>query len=521
MKTKIVLILLYLNVYGSNRAYCNSNANSKTFITEVNKVYLKKSEQSHSKTSDSYLVSFSDKNKKVVKVEAHITLVDSVLVMSSSGPVPERWPEYIRGLIVYNKKGEKITVNRKGTTSWGLDNNYINKQVKLIYEVHLNHEDINWPGGIDGVAFVRDWGIMVTGRSIFLQNGNEKKDIKVTFDKPKHWKVSTPWKKYYKKNNTFIVPNRIQLEESFMFAGMHEELKIVRNDFNLKFVLGGALIIKDKKKYSDVANGLLDYYIKLMGGVPKPKPGDELSEVMVMINQSDKIDGEVIGNHISLFINPKVDLKKQVTGWYIYAHEFFHLWNGKSLRFTNTTTDWFSEGITNYYAFKGLFHTKLIDEEGIRMVMSKLLYQRYVNDAKFGKLAPAYAASGFDKDNHWGIVYGGGFFAGVGIDMKIRYNSKNENSLDKLMQSFYQEYAGTNYTISNKDILNRINSLSNFDFSDFMKSHITGSNPVEISKYFIHAGIDVSTEKNQLHLRHKKNKNLLQQKIWLGFLGSD
>lgn len=508
-------------IYNLNQVYSNNRSKDKVLLSKVKKIGLGLNEQFDLNKSDSYIVTFNEKERKIIRVEAKIILEDSLLSMSPNGPVPERWPKYIHNLVVYNKDGEKISVKKKDSTSWIIDNRYIKKEVRLYYEVHINHEDIDWPGGIDGVAFVRDWGTMVTGRSIFIQNGKNKKNIKVKFKKPKGWRVSTPWKKNNGVRNGFIVPNRIQLEESFMFAGTHEELKIVREDFNLKFVLGGDLIIKDKEKYSKVANSLLDYYINLMGGIPKPQPGDELSEVLVMINQSDKIDGEVIGNHISLFINPKVDLKNQVTGWYLYAHEFFHLWNGKSLRFTDTTTDWFMEGLTNYYAFKGLYHAKLIDEKGIKMVMNKLLYQRYVNDSQYGRLAPANAASGFDKDNHWGIVYGGGFFAGVCIDMDIRFNTNNSKSIDKLMQSFYQEYAGTNYTLSNKDILDRINSFSNLNFSKFMESHVKGSKPVELSKYLNHAGIKTSIENGQLLLNHRDNKSTLQQKIWLGFLGTN
>jgi len=468
---------------------------------------------------DRYILEFSEINPKLIKIEAQITLQDSLLKMSNNGPMPDRWPQYIKNLEVYSENGKQLNLEKRDSTAWKVDNMLKGQKITIRYNVQLEHENQNWPGGIDGVAFIRDWGIMASGRALFIINGDLKTNIQVVFKKPDTWKVSTPWKSENKSNTEYIVPNQIQLLESLIFAGTHEEVEIARDEFNLKFVLGGDLIVKNKEHYVAAANKILDYYINLMGGIPKPGPGDELTNVLVMINQSKEIDGEVIGNNISLFLNPEAAPQEQIIGWFLFAHEFFHLWNGKSLRFNDTSSDWFKEGITSYYTLKALHNAKLVNEEVIKMVLNQLFYNRYINDSGFGSLAPSDAASGFDKDNHWGLVYGGGMFAGICIDMEIRHNTENVSSLDDLMRYFYKQTAGKDALIGNQDILNQANLIGRTDFTEFMNTYVKGTHEMPLKKYLEFAGINVSTDNKQLQLIHDSNKTNFQQKLWFGFLG--
>ncbi|PSK83642.1 putative metalloprotease with PDZ domain [Prolixibacter denitrificans] len=475
--------------------------------------------QKPNNSPDQYRLEFSETTPKLVKIEAQITLKDSLLKMSDNGPMPYRWPQYIHDLCAYVKNGKQLKLHKRDSTAWIVNNVHKGQEIIIRYHVLIDHEKQNWPGGIDGVAFVRDWGITASGRSLFIINGDVKTDIEVLFKKPDDWEISTPWESVDPENTTYMVANQTQLLESFIVAGTQQEVKIARDEFNLNFVLGGDTIAKNKEHYVDAANKILDYYINLMGGLPKNSSGGKLSNVLVVINQSKEMDGEVIGDNISLFLNPEAAPQEQIISWFLFAHEFFHLWNGKSIRFKDTRTDWFKEGITNYYTLKALYNAKLVNEEAIKGVLNQLFYKRYINDKGLGKIAPADAASGFDKDNHWGLVYGGGLFAGICIDMQIRHNTENAHSLDNLMQFFYKETAGTDTLIGNQDILNQANLLAHTDFTGFMNAYINGTDEVPLNKYLEFAGIQASTNNKQLRLIHELGKTDLQQKLWRGFLG--
>jgi predicted metalloprotease with PDZ domain len=352
-------------------------------------------------------------------------------------------------------------------------------------------------------------------------NGKDKRDIQVSISIPEGWNLSTAWVPVIGEENTFRVADLDELMESFLFAGTHRETKITRNGFTLKFILGGDAVLREESRYIEVASGVMDYYINLMGGAPRPGPGGELNQSLVIISQSADVDGEVIGNHLSMFMNPSGDPMSQMMGWFMFAHEFFHLWNGKTLRFTTANTDWFKEGVSNYYTIKALHQTGFVSEEEVLAILNNLFYQRYIHDPGFGSLPPSEAANGFDKDNHWGLIYGGGLFAGIAMDMEIRFKTGNRRSLDDLMREFYREYGGTDNTIGQETILTCANRLSAMDFGPFMEAHINGIEPLSLAPYLQRAGAIVDDSNKQLIISNKQDKTALQKAIWAGFLGEN
>ena len=59
---------------------------------------------------------------------------------------------------------------------------------------------------------------------------------------------------------------------------------------------------------------------------------------------------------------------------FIFAHEFFHLWNGKSMVPDDQETEWFKEGFTNYYTLKALYHVGLLNDTAYFSVLNNLFY---------------------------------------------------------------------------------------------------------------------------------------------------
>ena len=470
--------------------------------------------------SDQYHVTFNTANPDRIRVKAEITISDSLLYMSPYGPMPERWPDFIRNIRASNSDGAEIVLLREADgKGWVFEEYLIGQTAVLEYDMVLEHEGQDWPGGIDGVAYVREWGIMATGRSLFVMNGKSKRRIRVSFSTPASWNVSVPWVSIDGADDTFRVEDLTELQESFIFAGTHQETEIKREDFTMKFVLGGPSVLQQQTRFAELASDIMDYYIGLMGGIPKPGPGEVMSQCLVIISQADSVDGEVIGNNISMFMDPDGPEFNQMIGWFMFAHEFFHLWNGKTLRFTSTNTDWFKEGVSNYYTMKALYQTGFASEEVILAMLNNLFYQRYTHDPGYGSLPPYKAASGFDKDKHWGLIYGGGLFVGIALDMEIRNRTQNEASLDKLMRNFYEVYGGTENTIDQDDILGEVNKLGNTDFEALLSDHILGTEPISLTPYLKYAGVNADDLDNQLKIHHIPDKSPLQKDMWNGFLG--
>ncbi|WP_224488115.1 M61 family metallopeptidase [Robertkochia flava] len=474
----------------------------------------------NARQSDSYTLNYSAEHPARITVEATITLEDSLLYMSPYGSKASRFPAYVHELHVTDISGRNIPVEFRDSLQWIVKGAKTGTPIHLSYQVYVEHEQEAWPGGTDGIAYKRDYGTMTSGRVLFIINGAEKKDILVTPELPDTWKVSVPWKLHPDQPGVYQVPNLAALQESFVFAGTHREILVKREDFTLKFVLGGENLYAQEPQITAMANELLDYYIELMGGIPKPDPKEKINQAMVIITENEITDGEVIGNHISMFMNPNGDPQSQMIGWFIFAHEFYHLWNGKSIKFEGSGSDWFKEGVSNYYTLKGLYTVGFLKEESYKAVLNNLFYQRYINDPGLGEMSPVASADGFSKDRHWGLIYGGGLFAGIAADMEIRTHSENQKSLDDLMKDLFQNSVRNPVFYNNDDLIAKIQAYGFAAFPEFFENHLKGTEVISLAPYLKHAGVDVSTANGQLTIEHQPEKSEMEAAIWEGFLGA-
>jgi len=352
-------------------------------------------------------------------------------------------------------------------------------------------------------------------------NGAERKNIQINFQLPKTWHVTAPWTPVKGKRNTFRARNMVDFSESMLFAGTHQELSVKRDGFELLFALGGDEIIAQKAGFKKLAEGVLDYYIALMGGIPNPPPDSKFKRSVVIINPGIQVDGEVIGNHINMILDTTGDQQSQIMSKFIFAHEFFHLWNGKSIRVANTSEDWFKEGITSYYTLKALHHVGVLNDQSYFGILNNFFFARYVNDKGTGKLSMRDVASGFSKDQHWGLIYGGGMFVGICQDITIRKATNNRRSLDDLMRSFFKEYGGTDKTFTINELRRSLSKLSGKDQSDFLNQYVIGTKKVPIDKCLSEANLDAKIENNQLRIKIKPKSNSLSSKILRGVLGEN
>lgn len=465
-----------------------------------------------------YQITVDEKQPSVLHIEAKLALQDDGLYMHEDGAeqFPRRWANFVRNLVVRDSKSNSVTVDELPDAKWKV-RVPSDRQISLTYDVVLDHEAHTWPGGIDGVAFSRESGIFATGRTFLIMNGQNTRNIPVSFRLPAGWRATAPWTP--KAANSFIARDLTDLRESMISLGTHQEFTVKRKGFELVFALGGRGIASQMPAYEKLANGVLDYYIKLMGGIPKPPPSRPFKRIVVIVNSGKDVDGEVIGNHISMILDPEAGAFSQVISKFIFAHEFFHLWNGKSINVTTTKEDWFKEGVTNYYMLKALLHTGAITEKDYLDTVSNLFYKRYAADPGFGKQSMRDVASGVSKDKHWGLIYGGGLFAGMCQDIAVRRATGNRKSLDDLMRAFFKKYGGTDTTYTTADLQSYLTALSGTDQGDFFNRHIVGTGPVPIDKCLSEAGFDSKITNGELVIVRKSGLSGATESILNGVLG--
>ncbi|REJ75666.1 MAG: hypothetical protein DWQ47_09365 [Acidobacteria bacterium] len=441
-----------------------------------------------------------DPERNVIEVSAELTLEDNRLYIAEIGAsqIPKRWAAFVRDLQVRISNGQRVEVvesDEGWTVSAGKG-----ERVSIDYAIALEHEKFEWPPGIDGAAYAREWGVFSVGRAFAVMNGENRTGIDISFDLPKDWRVSGSWRST--GENSFSADNNNDLTESMFFAGDYKSFRFQRDGFELEFAIGGPGVADQETEFSNLAKGVLEYYVTLMGGVPKPPPGSRLDKVLVVINKGDTTDGEVIGNHISMIMNPSGGLMSQTISRFLFAHEFFHLWNGKSFFPESFSEEWFKEGVSNFYTIKALRNTGAISEQELFEVMNGLFYQRYRQDDAFGKRSISEVSSGDEKHAHWGMVYGGGLFEGICRDVAIRKKSRGEQSLDDVIKGLFSDFGGSGSGYSRNDLTSRIEKLAPGSVED-LRERVYGAGTVPIDACLRDAGLDASISDGNLVIKRK------------------
>ncbi|MEJ8800712.1 M61 family metallopeptidase [Pontibacter sp. H249] len=465
----------------------------------------------------SYSITFDKDNIKVAKVKVEFTPKDSILFMDHGATNFDKgWATFIYNIKAVNDEGEPVELEEIPGAKWKI-NAPLHEKIVLTYDVHLDHEDYEWDGGIDGVAYTTDRGVFYTGRTLFIMNGEQRKNITVDFKLPPNWRVTTPWKNIKAVASSYLVRDNTDLANAMIFAGTHKEISLKRDDFEFVFALGTTEIINEEAIFQSLAEGVLDYYIELMGGIPRPSPDSPFKKMVVVISSHPSItDGEVIGNNISILIQKDADQFSKTISRFIFAHEFFHLWNGKSFRPDSENGEWFKEGLTNYYTLKALHHIGFLTDETYLDFLSNFFYKRYHDDNGLGRLA---MANGEEKHEHWGLVYGGGMLAGIAQDMLIRDATNNAKSMDDLMRSLFNKYGNSNddYTLEELKIM--MSELSGIEQTEFFNSYVSGTEKIPIDSYLTLAGLDANIDNGNLIISKKEHQTQQQRKIMEGLFG--
>lgn len=480
-----------------------SKASEKTYLNKILKI--EKNELTN------YSIIIKNDNKRKAQVEVSFIPKNDTLYMGYGAyQLKNRWATFVSDIKLLDSNNKRVPIEALGNAKWLIKKPHRGR-LTLRYVVNLTHEEYRWRGGIDGVAFNTDWGVFSTTRALLVLNGDDRTNIEVNFKIDDSWKITTSWTPKGNLKNSYVVKNHEELTHSMFFAGRQEEVIVKKEGFKLVFALGGDDIIAKKEYYSKMASGVLDYYEKLMKGLPKLNT----STFTVFINSWNKTDGEAIGNSINLLVKKNAKGMDKNIANFIFAHEFYHLWNGKSFSPKKANNvEWFKEGFSNYYTLKSLLSIGYLSEDEFLSLLDELFYQGYINDKGFGKIS---AVQGDEKHDHWGVIYAGGMFAGIAQDIEIRLNSNNTKNLDDLMRGLFKNYSDKAYTI--QDLKNMLSTLNGKDQTKFFEDYIYGTKRLPIENYFSRIGFSSKIKDNKLQIKRKKNVSVLERKMMNGIYG--
>jgi predicted metalloprotease with PDZ domain len=201
------------------------------------------------------------------------------------------------------------------------------------------------------------------------------------------------------------------------------------------------------------------------------------------------------------------------------AHEFFHAWNVKRLRpavlgpfdYTRenyTTSLWFAEGVTSYYANLTLLRSGVWSEveflaalageiEGLETEPGRLIMSAESSSfhAWFYDRSPQMQQTNFA--NATISYYNKGLLLGMLLDLEIRGRTGGRKSLNDVLRLMYHRfceaapasYYGPGCGYEAKDILEEANAVSGSDFASFFERYVSGTEVLAYNPTLALAGL--------------------------------
>ncbi len=176
----------------------------------------------------------------------------------------------------------------------------------------------------------------------------------------------------------------------------------------------------------------------------------------------------------------------------VSSHELFHTWNVKRIRpiemhpydFSKenySKLGYLSEGATTWYGDVMLYRGKVFDDAAFFRTFNQILDRHYNNP---GSSNMSVASSSYDTwldgyvmgvPNRKASIYTEGALITFMLDVEIRKLTKNEQSFDDVMCSFYNDYYKNGKGVSEADYKSVVEHFASKNLDVFFSDFINGS----------------------------------------------
>jgi predicted metalloprotease with PDZ domain len=387
-----------------------------------------------------YVVRIAAWDRRLVNVEARIELTDSLLVMYPEGAdhVPNGWATFVRELVATDDAGRRIRLRDLGKGRWSVPRPFP-PAVRLRYEVLLHHDAGPWPFGAKEAAYVKDDGIFVTGRALFIAQ-EVMRPIAVRIEVPERWFVATPWAEAPGQRSIFRVPDATELLQVGMALGQHQQRRLLLGGTTVILAVGRALP-GALELFAGTLGPALARAEALFGGSPAGK--------FVVIAHADNYDGgsAFIRSFDVVFREPPTQANRDQWG-HVVTHEVLHLWLGGAISPPQRNQEyWLTEGTTDYLANLLQLRAGIVDRDAFLARIGEA-WDRYVASDR----ARSLRAAGTDKAGNYDLLYSGGLLATLVLDVEMRRATDGRAGIDALMRRLYAQHGRTQRPMTYADL---------------------------------------------------------------------
>ena len=353
------------------------------------------------------------------------------------------------------------------------------------------------------------------GACLFLKvEGLSEQTHRVSLrDLPADWQVATTLPAVAASKNEFSTPSYAELIDHPFEIGHLEILSFQANGIPHRIALSGHYADFDRERLLLDVEKICATALQMF---PAPAP---FSEYLFMLFLGDRVYGglehisstALMTDHRSLPVRGMKaadDAYTELLG--LFAHEYFHAWNVKSIKPTafqpylldsesHTELLWAFEGITSYYDDLLLVRSGVINPDAYLKLLANNLTRVQQGS---GRLKQTLAQSSFnawtkyykqDENSPNAIVsyYQKGALAALCLDLLIRERSQQQYSLDSVMQALYQDWLKNGKGLQENEWQRCAEEVTGLNLEDFFQEAIFSTRNLPLNACLKTAGIDL------------------------------
>jgi predicted metalloprotease with PDZ domain len=392
---------------------------------------------------------------------------------------PRGWASFVEDLRASDADGRDVPLTTGEGAQWHVSNTQA-QRLSLSYVVNLEFAKAPWPAGNEQAALFRDGALYTVTKALFIASDGVAGSI-VSFDVPPSWKVSTPWESD-PGGRIFSVRSRDDLVENSLVLGAHTERVFTFGNFRCTMALMGSMA-EGEPLLSEVVGRVIAYYGQVF---PRTPP----SRYLLTLFLAGERDAEAFRQSCAISEPWPPDRQGLPLWGSTVAHELFHAWNGHAIRAEDyASTQWFSEGFTEYFANLALVRTGLVTEdeflEKASRNLSLYLFFRWSPAFSAASLKEAGARKGFYRLG----VYNGGWAVAFCLDTALVEESHGRRSLADVMRVMYDRYGltATNYPYAG--LVDAVASVSGRDMAPFFDRYVSGREVLPVQECLARLGL--------------------------------
>jgi len=415
------------------------------------------------------------------------------------------YAKYVIEFKATDDSGKDLKWKKTSKNRWKIDTEKT-KVIKVSYDVFAFRTSVADSFLDDGRGFISPTGIFM------YPAGHKDYPVTVTiFPYEKFTKISTGLDPVPDRQNTFYASDFDVLYDCPILAGTQEILTFETG--GIPYTIAAENLGKiDRSKLTEDLKKIVETATSIIGEVPYRH------YTFIMMNRG--MGGLEHTNSMAVFTNRMDFNSPEISDGYLsfIAHEFFHLYNVKTIRPVKlgpfdydeenyTDMLWLSEGGTVYYEDLILNRAGFYSRDEILKELKSSI-TNYENIP--GHLFQSVAQSSYDSwmlffnrsenaANTTISYYDKGCAITMLLDLKIRYESGNKKSLDDVMRTLYQVYYKEKKRgFTDKEFRDVCEKVAGASLAEIFEVYIPTVRDIDYAKYLGYAGLSIDTDPVEL-----------------------